>query len=114
MVAAKKVYNETVASAYKVYNETVAPANEVYNETIAPANKVYNETMFAANKVYNETMVAAYKVYNETMVPIEGVTLCQFTGCIRNDLDPVMVAGKQYCYGHSYLMDFIERGQVGG
>ena len=36
------------------------------------------------------------------------VTVCQFTGCIRNDLDPVMVAGKQYCYGHSYLMDVIE------
>jgi hypothetical protein len=51
------------------------------------------------------------KVYNVTMVPIEGVTtLCQFTDCIRNDLDPVMVAGKQYCYGHSYLVDFIEGG----
>ena len=45
------------------------------------------------------------------MEDIEGVTLCQFTGCIRNDLDPVMVAGKQYCYGHSYLMDVIEGGR---
>ena len=50
------------------------------------------------------------KVYNVTMVSIEGVAVCQFTGCIRNDLDPVMVAGKQYCYGHSYWMDFIEGG----
>jgi hypothetical protein len=85
--------------------------NRDMEQTAALARKPYSEAMAAARKTYCEAIAPAAKAYGEAEVSIEEVAVCQFTGCIRNDLDPVMVAGKQYCYGHSYWMDFIEGGR---
>jgi hypothetical protein len=67
--AAWKLYEETCAPARKLCDETCATAWKLYEKTCAPARKLYTETRGSAWKLYDETRAPAWKLYEETCAP---------------------------------------------